>query len=148
MRRPGGEPPAAIGSAEALQEQAEDGVEELYRLARLITEDITSKVPESEERARALDARGLRDALARPRDMNIGQLAEGLEKAYKTLLRGAQEVPLSAVLHRLQALKPQHVGSGPGALPGELRVLSRQSSAAESPPVPRGAEDRPEAQEP
>ena len=113
-REPGNEPPAAGGSPEALWEPAGDSVEELYRLARLITEDIISKIPESEERACALDARGLRDALARPRDVNVGRLAEGLEKAYKTPLRRAEKVPLPRILDRLRALKPRLVGSEPG----------------------------------
>ena len=39
-REPGDEPPAVGGGPETLGEPAEDSVEELYRLARLITEDM------------------------------------------------------------------------------------------------------------
>ena len=81
-----------------------------------------------------MDSRALRDALARPRDADAGRLAEGLEQIYTTLLRRAEEVPLAEILDRVRALKPQLVGSEPGASSGKLQVRSRQSSAVESNP--------------
>ena len=96
-REPGDGPPAAGGSPasllKTLREPASDSIEELYRLARLISEDIVSRVSDPEERACGLDARGLRDALARARDVNVGRVAESLEKAYTMLLRRAEKVP-------------------------------------------------------